>query len=213
VEWSQTGGWNVDYIYVSGTLLAQYGSGGTGFVHRAHLGSTRLITGPNQSFFDSMDYLPYGEQILGGTWTTHKFTGKEHDAETQFDDLNAKNRAPPIVSYKGLDPAKGVPGLYWINLFSEAYAKWLGVSELPRELAVLDQLADRGVRLKFCESPDDCRNLQVLQRQRAAIDWLGPQRFFDARFLERKQEVPDWNSIPLPNAESAVRETGDIHDK
>ena len=119
-------------------------------------------------------------------------------------DLTAKNTAPPIVSYKGLDPATGVPGLYWINLFSDPYARWLGVRELPEELATMDELAGGGVRLKFCESPDNCRSLEVLQKQRAAIEWLGSQRFFDTRFPDRQQEVPDWNSLPLPNKESVT---------
>jgi len=34
---------------------------------------------------DSMDYLPFGEQIAGGTGTTHKFTGDERDGETNLD--------------------------------------------------------------------------------------------------------------------------------
>lgn len=113
-------------------------------------------------------------------------------------DLNTKNRPADSYSYKGLDPAIGVPGLYWINFFSSAYAEWLGLRELPTELAVHEKLVGGGASLKFCVCPDDCRSLEVLQRQRAAIEWLGPQRFFDIRFPERKLEVPDWDKLPLP---------------
>jgi hypothetical protein len=112
-------------------------------------------------------------------------------------DVKTKNTAPPIVSFSGLDPATGVPGLYWINLFSDAYARWLGLEELPKELAVREKLAGGGVLLKFCKSPDECRSLEVLQKQRAAIEWLGPQRFFDNRFPDRKLDVPDWDKLPL----------------
>ena len=108
-------------------------------------------------------------------------------------DLRAKNTASPIVSYKGLDPATGVPGLYWINLFSDEYANWLGLKELPQELATVKRLVGSGVLLKFCESPEDCRSLEVLQKQRAAIEWLGPQRFFDVHHPDRKAETPDWD--------------------
>jgi hypothetical protein len=41
------------------------------------------------------------------------------------------------LGYKGLDPAGGVPGLYWITLFSDEFAGWLGLSNFPKELAVL----------------------------------------------------------------------------
>ena len=126
-----------------------------------------------------------------------RLTASDFGLLTSEVDRKAKNTAPPVVSYKGFDPAQGVPGLYWINLFSDAYARWLALDELPKELAETEKLARGGVRLKFCDSPDDCRNLDVLQKQHAAIEWLGPQRFFDIRFPERKQEVPDWDNLPL----------------
>jgi hypothetical protein len=121
-------------------------------------------------------------------------------------DMEAKNQSTKGYSYKGLDPASGVPGLYWVNLFSEQYANWLGLYELPRELAMLEKLAGGGVSLKFCKSSEDCRNLEVLQKQRAAIDWLGPQRFFDIRFPDRKLEVPEWGSLPFRSEESTAQE-------
>jgi len=57
----------------------------------------------------------------------------------------------------------------------------------------LKELAGGGVSLKFCESPDDCRSLENLQRQQVAIEWLGRQRFFDIRFPDRKLDVPNWD--------------------
>jgi hypothetical protein len=125
-----------------------------------------------------------------------RLTGSDFGFLTSEVDMKAKNTIATSLSYKGLDPATGVPGLYWINLFSDAYASWLGLEELPKEVAVRKKLVGGGVLLKFCKSVEDCRSLEVLQRQRAAIEWLGPQKFFDIRFPERKQDVPDWNSLP-----------------
>jgi hypothetical protein len=127
-----------------------------------------------------------------------RVTGSDFGVLTSETDLNTKNQPAPSCSYKGLDPATGVPGLYWINLFSDQYAEWLGLGEIPRELAVLKKLACGGISLQFCESPEDCRSLQVLQKQRAAIDWLGSQRFFDIRFPDRKLDVPNWDHVPYP---------------
>src|SRR5205823_4833047 len=109
-------------------------------------------------------------------------TGSDLAFLTSEIDLQAKNRPERSLSYERLDPARGVPGFYWINLFSDEYANWLGLHELPKELAVLKDLAGGGISLKFCESPEDCRSLEVLQKQRVAIEWLGSQRFFDIRF-------------------------------
>jgi hypothetical protein len=128
-----------------------------------------------------------------------RVTGSDFGFLTGEIDLNAKNQPAPNCSYKGLDPALGVPGLYWITFFSDEYANWLGLRELPKELAALKELAGGGVALEFCESPDDCRTLEVLQKQRAAIDWIGPQRFFDIRFPDRKLDTPNWGNLPSRN--------------
>lgn len=113
-------------------------------------------------------------------------------------DLRAKNRPAHSYSYAGMDLATGVPGLYWINFFRNEYAGWLGLTELPKELATLKQLAGDGVSLKFCEAPDDCRSLEVLQRQRTTMDWLGARKFFDIRFPDRKLDVPKWDTLAQP---------------
>ena len=83
--------WTVGYVYAIGSLLAEYQSRTTFFVHKDHLGSTRMLTRMDQSVYDPMDYLPFGQQTAGDTSTTHKFTGKERDSESGL----------PIISLKG----------------------------------------------------------------------------------------------------------------
>jgi RHS repeat-associated protein len=90
VEKDQNGVWLNDYLYNNGALLVQYKNGTTFFFTHDHLGSTRLMTGVSQNIVDSMDYLPYGEQIAGDTGTSHKLTGKERDSETQLDYFGAR---------------------------------------------------------------------------------------------------------------------------
>jgi hypothetical protein len=116
---------------------------------------------------------------------------------TSETDLNAKNRPQHSFSYKGMDLATGVPGLYWINLFSSGYAEWLGLAQLDKELVRSESLPERAVLLKFCASPEKCRDLEVLQKQRAVIEWLGSEKFFDIRFPDRKAVTPDWDHLPL----------------
>jgi RHS repeat-associated protein len=80
----------VGYTYAGGQLLAEYKNSTTYFVHTDHLGSTRLLTAVNQSVYDSLDYLPFGEQIAGSSGTSHKFTGKERDSESDLDEFGAR---------------------------------------------------------------------------------------------------------------------------
>jgi hypothetical protein len=112
-------------------------------------------------------------------------------------DLRAKNTVPTSFSYKGMDIESGIPGLYWINFFSEQLGEWLKLNELSNQLVRREKLAEGEISLTFCESADECRTLEVLQKQRTAIEWLGSNRFFDIRFPNRKAETPEWNQAPL----------------
>src|SRR6185312_14941598 len=51
------------------------------------------------SVLDSLDFLPFGEQITGGTGTTHKFTGKERDIESNLDEFGARYYSSSIARF------------------------------------------------------------------------------------------------------------------
>ena len=73
-----------------GGLIAEYKNSTTYFIHKDHLGSTRLVTNASGGTTDWMDYLPYGEQISGNSTTSHKFTGKELDSESGLNNFSAR---------------------------------------------------------------------------------------------------------------------------
>jgi RHS repeat-associated protein len=86
----------VNYIYANGALFAEYiyrygqPPGQTVFIHRDHIGSTRLVTDINGNILDSFDFLPFGEQVSGDGVTTLKFTGQPRDAESGLDYFGAR---------------------------------------------------------------------------------------------------------------------------
>jgi hypothetical protein len=96
-----------------------------------------------------------------------RVTGSDFGLLTTEVDRKAKNTDARSLSYQGSDLGSGVPGLYWINLFSDELAAWLGLDGFPKELAASKRLAGGGLSLKFCDSPDRCRDIDVLQKQRA----------------------------------------------
>jgi RHS repeat-associated protein len=52
---------------------------------------------------DSTDYLPFGELLSGGGSTTHKFTGKERDAESNLDYFGARYYASNVGRFSTPD--------------------------------------------------------------------------------------------------------------
>jgi len=65
----------------------------------------------DKSAYDSLDYLPFGEQIAGGSGTTHKFTGKERDAESGLDNFGARYDSSSMGRFMSADP--GNVGADW----------------------------------------------------------------------------------------------------
>ena len=102
------------YVYnVLGQLVAEFGGTapdrpGTRYLTPDHLGSTRVVTGEDQSVLSRHDYLPFGEEIgaaLGNRGQAtgvsgytasrtdgpaQKFTGKERDNESGLDYFQAR---------------------------------------------------------------------------------------------------------------------------
>jgi len=97
-------GWSVGYDYFNGASVAKYANGTTYFVHSDHLGSTHVLTNMSGAVYDNYDYLPFGEQIAGGTGTTHKFTQKERDTESGLDNFGARYNSSSIGRFVSPDP-------------------------------------------------------------------------------------------------------------
>lgn len=94
-EWDQGGmgytGWYRAYAYLGGHMVAQYQNNTTYFAMLDHLGSTHILTNyPTPTVYDSIDYTPFGDIFSGTSNTTHKFTGKERDTETNLDYFGAR---------------------------------------------------------------------------------------------------------------------------
>jgi RHS repeat-associated protein len=65
------------------------------------------MTAMDKSIFASMDYLPFGEQISGGSTTTRKFTGKERDSESNLDNFGARYYTSQMGRMMSSDPLGG----------------------------------------------------------------------------------------------------------
>jgi hypothetical protein len=162
--------------------------------------------------FDSKWAVSIGlEKVVDLAIEMFEASGSDFGLLTALADLNAKNidqgETGASISYQGLDPANGLPGLYWINLFSAPLASWLKLRELPQNLAKMKSVGRSGVLLQFGTSPSECSGGEVLDQQREVIERLGPQRFFDIRSPDGKLDAPPWNDLPHPMSSSKGEST------
>lgn len=104
----QGGGWSKVYSYLNGGLVSQYVSGGTTyFALNDHLGSTRVLTDMTPTVADALDFAPFGEQIAGGSTSSHKFTGYERDPESSLDNAQARYYSSAQGRFMSSDPFAG----------------------------------------------------------------------------------------------------------
>ena len=104
-------GWVASYIYLGGSLLAEYANSTTYFVHKDHLGSTRLMTNMTGCVVDNLDYLPYGELYsytpsCSAPDIALKFTGKERDSESGLDNFGARYMSSQYGRFMSPDPTR-----------------------------------------------------------------------------------------------------------
>lgn len=76
------------------------------FFHTDHLGSPRLVTGPNGEEVARQKFLPFGEEIptFGSSSSTHKFTGHERDVESSIDYMRARSYCNRTHRFLQVDP-------------------------------------------------------------------------------------------------------------
>ncbi len=106
-EVDQNSTWMNVYLHINGQFIAQYliGSPRTQFILSDHLGSARVLTKYDATLVDSLDFLPFGEQIAGASVTTHKFTDDERDAETNLDRTWFRQYSSSLGRWIHPDPA------------------------------------------------------------------------------------------------------------
>jgi RHS repeat-associated protein len=98
--------WAASYIYMNGALAAEYKNSTTYFVEPDHLGSTRIVTGMGQSVVEALDYLPFGELNSSDPgYTTHEFTGDQHDSEASLDHTWFRKYSPAMAHWMTPDPS------------------------------------------------------------------------------------------------------------
>jgi len=154
-DFSGTGAWNTGYVYFGGSLIAEYANNTTYSISKDHLGSTRLMTRLDKSVYDSLDFLPFGEQLVGDTGTTHKFTGKERDSESGLDNLGARYDSSNLGRFMSPDPLMASATVYDPRTWNRyTYA-------LNNPLRFIDPDGMKEVTAEECKKDPNCVTVKV----------------------------------------------------
>jgi RHS repeat-associated protein len=98
--------WAQTYIRFGGTLKAFYRGVGTLYLHKDHLGSTRLYSDINGApYGTALDYDPFGHVIAGSsTIDTFQFTDKELDPESGLNHFQFRKYSSALGRWMSPDP-------------------------------------------------------------------------------------------------------------
>jgi hypothetical protein len=95
------------------------------------------------------------------------------------------------MKYIGDDPEKGIPGLYWMNLFGPLYVNWFGKERFDELPCTTKEFLQGGLAfIQFGKSPDAWPSAEVAAHQRKAIEILGERAFFDISRPDRALVTP-----------------------
>lgn len=146
------------FVYdADGQLVAEYSNqsvvGETSYLTQDALGSTRVVTGQGGNVQSRHDYLPFGEEINStavpntgressqsynyGT-VRQKFTGYEHDDETELDFAKARYYANKQGRFTAIDPLMASAN----PLNPQTWNRYAYVSNNP--LIMIDPTGERG---------------------------------------------------------------------
>jgi RHS repeat-associated protein len=106
-----------DYVYRGGGLLAAHTPEGLHHFHLDHLGSPRLITGPNGTTLAQHLYFPFGEEATSPAQDAEalKFTGHERDdldssgSTRDLDYMHARYFSAHLGRFQSVDPIGPAP--------------------------------------------------------------------------------------------------------
>ncbi len=148
-EVDQNNTWMNVYLHMNGQFIAQYliGLPRTQFILSDHLGSARILTKYDGTLVDSLDFLPFGEQIAGGSGTTLKFTDDERDSESNLDHTWFRQYSSQLGRWMHPDPA-GLAAVDPTN--PESWNRYAYVSDDP-----LDYIDPYGLFYGPCGPFDD----------------------------------------------------------
>jgi hypothetical protein len=108
------------------------------------------------------------------------------------EEYTAKNMSTDCGGLRaiGIDIAKHLPGLYWLNFFGAPYAALIGhevLSSTPAERVVA---CKSGYLIRLSSGPEDWNSAEASHREAAARKHLGCQYFFDRGSCDRETVSP-----------------------
>jgi len=101
-----TNGTCTRYILAGDQRIAKFEDTDTYFYHTDHLGSASILTDSSAHTVQDIFYYPYGEikTNTGSDIASHKYTGKEWDAETGLYYYGARYYDPKLARFISADP-------------------------------------------------------------------------------------------------------------
>lgn len=108
VETNLSGNVQSEHIFFNGQRVARIAAGVTYYYFSDHLGTSRVITDTAGTVCYDADYYPYGTEqhvYVNTCPQNYKFTGKEHDTETQLDYFGARYYGSNGSRWLSPDPA------------------------------------------------------------------------------------------------------------
>lgn len=118
----------------------------------------------------------------------HAEHAKDFSAKNQ---LTYKQGVTVVQKWVGRKLDKCLPGVYWANWFGPEYVKFFGAEKFKSAPCYRnEELSDGGYLILISPSPFDYGEAETAEAERALMDHLGVDAFFDTKQHERDTRSP-----------------------
>ncbi len=111
----------------------------------------------------------------------------------------------------GIDFAKCLPGVYWLNYFGEPYAELMGKNKLLSANVFEAKEINKGVSIQISESPQHWHEKNYQNSEKNFLKHIGDQYFFSKQSPNRKTIAPEFD-LPKPNFPNKNKPIQVLHD-
>ncbi|MFN8635247.1 MAG: hypothetical protein U0893_15460 [Chloroflexota bacterium] len=90
----------------------------------------------------------------------------------------------------GIDRSSSLPGLYWLNFVGRSYRDFIGLDKLSTAPAFEAREIGDGVLIGLADDPRSWSTPEYQRRERAVLDHIGTEYFFDRSQPDRRTTAP-----------------------
>lgn len=164
---------------------------------QAWLWGNSVSLGVSRARIEGIDAIAWSRGVVGAMCEALSCAHAYAHLHAEYDAKNMSHEGGGLRAI-GVDVARALPGLYWLNFFGRPYRDLIGRERLLSAPAHEVREVDEGVMLMLHPDPSAWNTAGYRETERRVLDYLGRRYFFDRAAPDRETVAPKFDLPPRP---------------